>query len=93
MNSKGTALFSLGQKVRLKSFNGTAVAPEACKPKENYWALIGQAGEVVAPKNERQRLLVKFVVSVAALGLYCHNEVENSLFILESDLVPLRVTP
>ena len=83
----------LGQRVRLESFNGSVAAPEDGKPEENYWALIGQTGKVVAPKNKKQRLLVKFDVSVTSFGLHCHNEIDNSLFILESDLLPLQMTP
>jgi len=76
----------VNRRVRLKSFNGTVNPPKDCSPEENYWLLIGQAGEVIAPINERSRVLVKFERSVSSFGLYCHNEVENSLFILESDL-------
>ena len=79
----------MNHRVRLKSFNGSATPPENCIPEENYWLLIGQVGEVIAPINERSRVLVKFDRPVSAFGLYCHNEVENSLFILESDLAPL----
>ena len=31
-------------------------------------------------------MLVKFKASVVSLGLACHNEVENALYTLESDL-------
>jgi acetylornithine/N-succinyldiaminopimelate aminotransferase len=91
MGGKDSTPLTLGQRVRLESFNGSVAASEVCKPEENYWALIGQTGEVVAPKNERQRLLIKFDVLVASFGLHCHNEIDNSLFILESDLSPLQM--
>jgi hypothetical protein len=74
------------QRVRIKSFNGSSVSPPACKESENYWRLIGELGTVVAPKNERSRYLVKFDVSVAGLGLHCHNPIENSLWIHGADL-------
>ena len=80
----------IGQRVRLKAFNGTATAPEGCKPQENYWSLIGWVGEIVVPSNETHRVLVKFEEPVSLAGLHCHNEVENSLFILESDLEHLK---
>ena len=76
----------MNRRIQLTSFNGTTQAPPGCRPQENYWALIGHAGEIVGPRNRHARFLVKFDVQVASLGLECHNEVENSLLILESDL-------
>jgi hypothetical protein len=66
MNRKDTTLFAVGQKVRLESFNDSFAATEDCKPENNHWMLIGQAGEVVAAKNDGQRVLVTFDVSVAS---------------------------
>ena len=77
----------LGSKVRLESFNGTLSSAEDCDPRENYWLLIGEAGVVVDTINQRNRLLIQFDISVQKLGLYCHNKVENSLYILQDDLV------
>lgn len=77
---------SLNSKVILRTFNGSLVPPVECSPGENYWALIGETGTVVEPKNARARVLVKFDASVVAFGLHCHNVVPNSLYILESDL-------
>jgi hypothetical protein len=74
------------RKVLLKSFNGSLTAPKGTKSEENYWSLIGHRGEVVAPKNARGRILVKFDIPVKLLDIACHNEIENSLYILESDL-------
>jgi acetylornithine/N-succinyldiaminopimelate aminotransferase len=73
-------------KVRLKSFNGTAIGPPEQRPSENYWLLIGEEGVVVEPKNEKSRLLIQFSVPLGSLGLHNHNPVPNTLFILESDL-------
>jgi hypothetical protein len=77
----------LGSKVQLKSFNGTLSSAEDCDPGENYWLLIGETGVVVDTINQRNRLLIQFNTSVQKLGLYCHNRVENSLYILQDDLV------
>ena len=82
--------YPVSSKVRLKSFNGTRVGPADCRAGENYWLLIGQSGEVVEPKNEHGRLLVKFDLPVRSLGLHCHNPIENSLYILESDVEPVE---
>jgi hypothetical protein len=76
----------MNQKVRLKSFNGSLVSPKGTSADENYWTLIGKTGEIVEPKNERGRVLVIFDIPVLSLGLACHNWIENSLYILESDL-------
>jgi hypothetical protein len=93
VNTQDRTQLVVGQNVRLKSFSGTEIAPGNCASAENYWLLIGHAAEVVAPKNEKQRLLVKFGVSVRSLGLHCHNEVENSLWVLESDLALAEAPP
>lgn len=34
----------MNQRVRLKTFKGTAQAPQDCNPQENYWLFIGQGG-------------------------------------------------
>jgi hypothetical protein len=76
----------MNRRVVLKSFNGSISSPSECRPGENYWLLIGQSGTAIEPKNERSRILVRFDVSVESLGLHCHNPIENTLLILESDL-------
>jgi acetylornithine/N-succinyldiaminopimelate aminotransferase len=76
----------LSLRVEIKSFNGTLHGSGVVDPQENYWLLIGKTGRIVAQKNERQRLLIHFDVSICSIGLHCHNPVENTLFILESDL-------
>jgi hypothetical protein len=40
----------------------------------------------VKPLNERSRFLVKIDNANKLIGLHCHNEIENSLWMLESDL-------
>ncbi len=76
----------IGSKIILKSFNGEKITPKDCDPSENYWLLIGKTGKVVKTINSNSRLLIKFDISVLDLGLHCHNEIPNSLYILESDL-------
>ncbi len=77
-------------KVQLVSFNGQLKAPSCTDPKENFWLLIGRTGTVInKTTNEdssKKRHLVVFDESVSELGLPCHNEIQNSLWILESDL-------
>lgn len=82
----------IGDSVRLISFNGETCAPSNVHPPENYWLLFGQEAEIVALSTGRAhagRVLVKFVVSVSELGLHCHNEIPNSLWILQTDLASL----
>jgi hypothetical protein len=73
-------------RVRLRSFNGTTQGPPERKPDENYWLLVGMEGVVVEPKNEQNRLLVRFLESISSLGLQSHNPIPNTLLILETDL-------
>ena len=88
----------IGNKVKLKTFNGTLKPDDNCQPNENYWKLIGSIGQIVKDPNEKdqyasfsedQRLLVQFEKDVKSLGLECHNNVDNSLWILKSDLAEL----
>jgi len=76
--------------VRLISFNSENEAPHDVEPRENYWLLIGQTGTVVKDQPPRGveagRVLVQFGCNVKALGLECHNEVENALWISKGDL-------
>jgi len=75
-----------GTRVELVTFNGLTDTPPGCKPQENYWALIGSAGTVLAFNPNLRRYLVKFDPSVQEFGLHCHNPEPNSLYILGSDL-------
>ncbi len=84
-------MLSPGTKVKLITFNNSSVAPEGCDPSENYWALIGELGIIIEPKNSRSRLLVQFDNSVELMGLHCHNKIKNSLLILASDLEVINV--
>ena len=74
-----------GKRVVLKSFNGSLIGPQDVKPEENYWLLIGSKA-VVEQTNDSDRVMIRFEQDLSALGLANHNKVENSLWILISDL-------
>ena len=86
--------FSVGDPVVLTAFLGKKIASDPVRDSDNYWKLIGKRGRVA--KNEIQskmprheygeRVLVVFDEDVKNLGLSCHNEVANSLWIFISDL-------
>ena len=76
----------IGNKIKLNTFNGTTKPDEECLPNENYWKLIGCLGKIVKGPNAKSRFLVQFEKDVLSLGLECHNDINNSLWILESDL-------
>jgi hypothetical protein len=89
----------IGNKVLLKSFNGTTVPDENTQPNENYWKLIDTTGTVVQDPNQEgiyakfsneRRVLVQFDKSVKSFNLDCHNNVENSLWINVKDLEILK---
>ena len=85
------------EKVRLVSVLGKKTAPSGTRTDENYWRLIGETGEIVSREQsaamaelpDSPRVLVRFDVSVNDMGLACHNKVPNSLWIPESDLLPI----
>ncbi len=79
-------MMEVGLKVKLKTFNGDSDAPEKCDPSENYWALIGRTGTKAKLENDRFRVLIQFDDQVSGLGLHFHNDIQNSLLILTSDL-------
>lgn len=88
-------MYIVGDRVVLKTFNGLKEADEAVEDEENYWILIGEEGQIVqsplekgiyASFSQQKRLLVKFNKDITESRLACHNEVKNSLWILESDL-------
>jgi len=79
----------LGARVRLKSFHETLSALANINEAENYWLLIGETGTVVSDEKRvhpayiemGERLLVQFHLSIDSYGLYCHNDLPNSLWI------------
>lgn len=81
-----------GNRIILSSFNGVENPPKEVHDRENYWKLIGCTGIVIEGGGEKEffdksgRVCVKFDESVQEMNLECHNEIENSLWILESDL-------
>nr|WP_225777271.1 hypothetical protein [Pseudomonas sp. Marseille-Q3773] len=84
-----------GKKVKLCTFSGTSISDKSVRPTENYWKLIGQTGTVIAQEGQSSlpkhklgtRVLVEFSTTVTELGLSCHNEVPNSLWIFVTDLI------
>ena len=89
-------MMELGNKVVLKTFNLTIKPDEDICDEENYWILIGKVGSIIqspveeglyASFSKDKRLLVRFDDDLSKLGLSCHNEIENSLWILEEDLI------
>lgn len=79
-------MLEIGTRVKLNKFNGTIGTPKDCTERENYWSLIGESGTVIQPKNSRSRVLIQFENIEKLKSLHCHNEVENSLWILETDV-------
>lgn len=80
----------VGTKVKIRSLNNTTKTPDDCDSSENYWLLIGEEGTIVKPINEHSRFLVKIDDANKLVGLHCHNEIENSLWLLASDLEALN---
>ncbi len=80
-------MLKTGSTVKLITFNGEALSSEDCEPEENYWLLIGELATVLESETIYGRVLVEFDVLVKSKGLYCHNEIPNTLLILESDLL------
>ncbi|MGE9292038.1 MAG: hypothetical protein ACQKBW_00360 [Puniceicoccales bacterium] len=87
----------VGTSIRLQSFNGTQEPPPEVAPSENYWRLIGTSGTVVEGSQREktyfaktERVCVQFQEDINALGLHSHNDIENSLWILKSDLLELE---
>jgi hypothetical protein len=86
----------IGQKVKLITFNGRTHPDEKVDSGENYWELVGETGmvqqdpqesSVYASFSQEPRVLVKFNKDIAAsYGLIAHNNIDNSLWILVSDL-------
>lgn len=80
-----------GKHFILKTFNGTSTPQEECDEKENYWKLVNETGTVVNFASElgfpdEKRVLFQFDIVLEELGLECHNEMPNALWILKTDL-------
>ncbi|AFM02759.1 hypothetical protein Fleli_0270 [Bernardetia litoralis DSM 6794] len=80
-----------GQIYKLISFNGKTESGRNCKPKENYWKLIGMDGTIINFSKElnfgdEDRVLFKFSQDILKQQLECHNTIPNALWILKTDL-------
>ncbi|ASE51499.1 MULTISPECIES: hypothetical protein [Stenotrophomonas] len=93
---EGITLSALnGRKVLLATFLGSKHPPDDVRPSEDYWRLIGTNGTIVLEESQTSmarhqrglRVLVQFPESIRGMGLVCHNEVPDSLWIFVSDLV------
>jgi hypothetical protein len=86
----------MGRKVILITFNGRTHPDGQVDSCENYWELVGETGtvqqdpqgsSVYASFSKEPRVLVRFDKDIASTyGLIAHNAIENSLWILVSDL-------
>lgn len=86
----------IGDNVKLIKFNGKTKPEKTSDNSEAYWKLIGEMGiiqqdpeekSIYAHFSERPRVLVKFNTDLASsYGLINHNNINNSLWILVSDL-------
>jgi len=85
-----------GTKTKLMKFNGKQKSNHKINDSENYWKLIGETGVVQQDPREKHiyahfskkpRVLVKFDRDLySTFGFIAHNNIENSLWILVSDL-------
>ena len=92
---------NIGDRVRLVTFNGINKPKFNTLAQENYWILIGETGVVVKSPTETTiyasfsklpRVLVNFKKDMSGCGLIAHNEIENSLWILITDLEVISTT-
>lgn len=84
------------QKHILKTFNGTRIPDRDCGDNENYWKLIEEEGTVINYADDlgfpnKNRVLFQFDSDVKSLGLECHNEKPNALWILKTDLEEIKI--
>ena len=82
-------------RVKLIAFNGKVRPRKSVVSSENYWKLVGETGTIQQDPKEssiyanfsrKKRVLVKFDKNLNDFGLIAHNNIENSLWILASDL-------
>lgn len=84
-----------GRKVLLATFLGSKSPPDDVRPSEDYWRLIGTNGTIVLEESQTSmtrhqrgmRVLVQFPESITDMGLACHNDIPDSLWIFVSDLI------
>jgi len=92
----------IGDRVRVILINGTIIPKRLEDNAENYWKIIGETGTIQQDPSEKSirahfsqqpRVLVRFDKDLMmTFGLYSHNNLENSLWILESDLEAFETT-
>ena len=84
---------TLGDRVKLVSFNNSFAGPVDVDEIENYWKLIGKNGVVMSAITPTgisdNRVLIKFEEDIRTIGLACHNSTENALWIKREDLAVL----
>lgn len=90
----------IGDRVKIISIDGKTTPLKLEDNAEDYWKLIGELGTVhqdpyeqtiYAHFSQKPRVLIKFDKDlVMAFGLHSHNNIENSLWILTSDLETIR---
>jgi hypothetical protein len=89
----------IGDRVKMKTFNGKVNSDKDIWVKENYWKLVGEIGTVqqdpqensiYASFSKKHRVLVKFDKDLQIDDLIAHNNISNSLWILVSDLEIIR---
>lgn len=74
-------------KVRLITFQGLSSPPSDIDTCDNYWKLIGRCGTVIDNElDDKEKVLVLFVVDLDDFRLESHNPIKNSLIIKRKDL-------
>jgi len=78
----------VGTRVRLVKFKGKTSCPCNVQADKNYWKLLGEKGVVIKTNltSKGGRAFVEFDASFEKLGLKCHYEIENALWVLIEDL-------
>ncbi len=92
--------FNVGDAVLLVSFLGTESPDNAVANNENYWFLIGKKGFVVQTEAQAcmrrhplgERVLVRFETDMRKLGLDCHSQIPNGLWVFVADLRGLHAS-
>ncbi|MGF1788858.1 hypothetical protein L4D00_24000 [Photobacterium swingsii] len=83
------------QKVRVISFHGLKKEKTHKEELGVYWNLIDLSGMVVSPNprlhpaypERGSQVLVRFDIQLALIGIDCHNDVSNSLWLFKTDLI------
>jgi hypothetical protein len=82
-------------RIKLVTFNGKLRPGKRVKSSEDYWKLIGEIGSIqqdpkefsnYASFSKERRVLVKFDRSLKDYGLIAHNNIDNALWLLVTDI-------